>query len=68
MSVEKVIARLRDAPNEEVAYETQQMLKTTYHRLRSRGKVQDSYDLLRRGAIEQLEKKQASQGSATLSS
>lgn len=54
MSVDKVLARIRNAPNEEAAYEAQQMLKTVYHRLRSRGKQEQAYDLLQQGAQAQL--------------
>lgn len=60
MSSDKVLKRIRDAPNEEAAYEAQQMLKTIYHRLRSRGKLHDCYELLQQGAIAQLEKNQVS--------
>ena len=54
MSVERVLSRIREARTDQDAYEAQQMLKTIYHRLRSRGKLHDSYDLLQRGAVLQL--------------
>ena len=55
MSVSKILSRIENATTTEAAYEAQQMLKTVYHRLRSRKKLTDSYDLLQQGARLQLE-------------
>lgn len=54
MSVNKVLSRIENATTTEAAYEAQQMLKTIYHRLRSRKKLAESYDLLQKGARLQL--------------
>jgi uncharacterized protein (DUF2267 family) len=60
MSAERVLSRIRDARSDQDAYEAQQMLKTVYHRLRSRGKLEEGYDLLRLGAQAQLSQGQVS--------
>eukprot|EP00798_Chlamydomonas_sp_ICE-L_P027490 gene27490-4796_t len=43
-------------------YEAQQMLKTIYHRHRSRKHFQESYEILKGGAVMQLEKRQVTCG------
>lgn len=58
MSVARILSRIENATTTEAAYEAQQMLKTVYHRLRSRRKLQESYDLLQKGARLQLERDQ----------
>jgi hypothetical protein len=54
-TVDKQIEKLRATVESGAAYEAQQILKTVFHRYRSRKKLQDSYDLVERGAILQLQ-------------
>ncbi|EIE25182.1 hypothetical protein COCSUDRAFT_65140 [Coccomyxa subellipsoidea C-169] len=63
MSVNKILSRIENATTTEAAYEAQQMLKTVYHRLRSRKKLTESYDLLQQGARLQLKGDQLTCGS-----
>ena len=46
---DRVLKRVKEAPDDEMTYEAQQQLKTIYHRLRSRQKLQEAYDLLYKG-------------------
>lgn len=46
---ERVLNRVKGAHDDELTYEAQQQLKTIYHRLRSRQKFQEAYDLLYKG-------------------
>ena len=47
--MERVLKRVKEASDDESAYESQQQLKTVYHRLRSRRKLKEAYGLLSEG-------------------
>ena len=47
--MERVLKRVKEASDNESAYESQQQLKTVYHRLRSRCKLKEAYGLLSQG-------------------
>lgn len=50
----QALARLRDGLAGGDAYEAQQTVKTAYYRLKARGQLQDSYELLQQAAGEQF--------------
>lgn len=56
--MERVLKKVREAADDEAAYEAQQHLKTVYHRLRSRRQLQQAYQLLFDGCKLQVGKRQ----------
>ena len=52
--MERVLKRVKEASDDESAYEAQQQLKTVYHRLRSRHKLKQAYGLLSEGCKLQI--------------
>lgn len=50
----QALARFAETVASGATYEAQQVLKTVYHRLRSRGQLQQSYDLAARAAVTQF--------------
>lgn len=58
--VERALEKLQLSLEAGQAYEGQQVIKTVYHRLRSRKKLLDSYQVLESGAMLQLQQGQVS--------
>lgn len=52
--VEKALQRVKAQVEAGAFYEAQQMYKTTYHRYHSRKQLDESYQVLREGAVQQL--------------
>ena len=51
---ERIIKRIEEATDDETAYEAQQQLKSVYHRLRSRQKLKEAYELLYKGCTSHI--------------
>lgn len=51
---DRVLKRINEAPDDQTAYEAQQQLKSIYHRLRSRQKLKEAYELLSKGCISHI--------------
>ena len=51
---DRVLKKVKEAPDDQTAYEAQQQLKSIYHRLRSRQKLEESYELLSKGCISHI--------------
>ena len=51
---DRVLKRVKEAPDDDTAYEAQQQLKSIYHRLRSRQKLNEAYELLSKGCISHI--------------
>ncbi len=51
---DRVLKKVQEASDDQTAYEAQQQLKSIYHRLRSRQKLEEAYELLSKGCISHI--------------
>ena len=58
MSVEKSLEKFKTSLKKGSVYEAQQLIKTVYHRLRSRKLLEESRDVLEKAACLQLDHEQ----------
>ena len=51
---DRVLKKIQEASDDQTTYEAQQQLKSIYHRLRSRQKLEEAYELLSKGCISHI--------------